>query len=129
MLLISVLFLATAVEARPWGGGRQLGKGKDKPNKKRICETACMKKQKDTDDEFKCGKKSCQRSCRMKKKECCQTSCKMARTSCKKELVAECETRCNKGPKSNSCKECKKNKCKQIEACEKARACKKPKAL
>ena len=35
MLLISVLFLATAVEAQPWGGGRQLAKAKP-------CETACM---------------------------------------------------------------------------------------
>ena len=32
MLLISVLFLATAVEARPGGGSRQLGKKKKSPN-------------------------------------------------------------------------------------------------
>ena len=45
MLLISVLFLATAVEALPGGGGRQLGKGK-KPNKKckvDVCWKKCQK--------------------------------------------------------------------------------------
>ena len=42
MLLVSVLFLATAVEALPGGGGRQLAKDK-KPNKK--CKVdACWKK-------------------------------------------------------------------------------------
>ena len=45
MLLISFLFLATAVEALPGGGGRQLGKGK-KPNKKckvDVCWKKCQK--------------------------------------------------------------------------------------
>jgi len=45
MLLISMLFLATAVEALPGGGGRQLGKGK-KPNKKckvDVCWKKCQK--------------------------------------------------------------------------------------
>ena len=37
MLLISFLFLATAVEALPGGGGRQLGKGKDKNCKVDAC--------------------------------------------------------------------------------------------
>ena len=42
MLLVSILFLATAVEALPGGGGRQLGKGKDK--KKNCKVDACWKK-------------------------------------------------------------------------------------
>ena len=42
MLLIWVLFLATAVEALPGGGGRQLGKG---PRARRaICKKACQNK-------------------------------------------------------------------------------------
>ena len=50
MLLVSILFLATAVEALPGGGGRQLawdpraGKGKKcKPSKVDVCWKECKK--------------------------------------------------------------------------------------
>ena len=46
MLLIWVLFLATAVEALPGGGGRQLGKGPraHRQARRAICKTACQNK-------------------------------------------------------------------------------------
>ena len=48
MLLIWVLFLATAVEALPGGGGRQLGKGPraHRQARRAICKTACQNKPK-----------------------------------------------------------------------------------
>ena len=119
MLLISVLFLATAVEARPWGGGRQLAKGNDKPNKKRICEAACMQ---NSDGAYKaCAKWSTW------KKYCCTRTCKDARKSCKNDLKSECKKSCKKG--KAACKECMQTECKDgvSDACEKAQFCKKQK--
>ena len=114
MLLISVLFLATAVE----------GKGNDKPNKKRICETACMQS---SDGAYKaCAKWGTW------KKNCCKTTCKDARKSCKDDLKSEkyCPV-CKKISKAGktACKKCIQTKCKNgvSLACEKAQFCKKQK--
>ena len=109
MLLISVLFLATAVE----------GKGNDKPNKKRICETACMQS---SDGAYKaCAKWSTW------KKHCCTKTCKEARKSCKDDLKSECPV-CKKKGKAR-CKKCIQTECKNgvSLACEKAQFCKKQK--
>ena len=113
MLLISVLFLATAVEARPWGGGRQLAKAKP-------CETACMN--------------GAYEACK-KKKKCCKKTCSGARKDCKKDLKSECKKSCKKSKSkklTKKCKECMHAECKNgvSPACEKAHFCKiKPKAL
>tara|TARA_B100000780_G_C20660156_1_gene262867 strand:- start:49 stop:450 length:402 start_codon:yes stop_codon:yes gene_type:complete len=121
MLLISVLFLATAVEARPWGGGRQLAKGK--PNKKRICEAACMQ---NSDGAYKaCAKWSAW------KKYCCTKTCKIARKSCKDDVKSECPV-CKKISKEGKaeCKKCIQTECKNggvSHACDTAQFCKKQK--
>ena len=119
MLLISVLFLATAVEAQPWGGGRQLAKAKP-------CETACMNG----------AYEACKKSKKKKTTWCCKTTCSGARKVCKKDLKSECKKSCAKKSKSKkskaACKECMHAECKNgvLPACEKAHFCKmKPKAL
>ena len=119
MLLISVLFLATAVEA----------KAKPKPNKKRICEAACMQ---NSDGAYKaCAKWSTW------KKHCCTKTCKDARKSCKDDLKSECPV-CKKKGMKTACKKCTQTECKNggvSHACETAQFCKKqnnpknPKAL
>ena len=69
MLLIWVLFLATAVEALPGGGGRQLGKGKEKPDTCRCTKICRAQKKKRKCCHTKCKSKACRKECRVSRKK------------------------------------------------------------
>jgi len=72
MLLVWVLFLATAVEALSGGGGRQLkGKGKGKGKGKVDCSEIMEPKQK-----AKCCKKQCKNKAPKQAKKACKRACK-----------------------------------------------------
>jgi len=128
MLLISMLFLATAVEARPGGGGRLLAKkSKKEPSCRKGCKQACEAM------EAPCskGQKACKKTCKKdKRKESCEVlglkgkACKKEKkanklASCKAELE-DCNKKSKKS-KKNKCKAgiCKKKPCKKTSACPK----------
>ena len=125
MLLISMLFLATAVEALPGGGGRQLAK--KEPSCRKGCKNACK------EQEAPCskGQKACKKTCKKdKRKESCEALGLMGK-ACKKEKKANKAADCkaeleacnkkNKKSKRNKCKAgiCKKKPCKKTSACPK----------
>merc|ERR1740124_1775539 len=99
MLLVSILFLATAVEALPGGGGRQLawdpraGKGKKcKPSKVDVCWKECKKLEAEP---MSIVQRVLASPCTItfmddceKKKKCCKKQCKESAT--KKSCIKSC---------------------------------------
>ena len=65
MLLVWALFLATAVEALPGGGGRQLGNGKGPFYKCKQCQGVTKE----------CCKKACKSEKNPKKNKSCNKAC------------------------------------------------------
>ena len=120
MLLISVLFLATAVEARPWGGGRQL----DKVKENKSCVKACVKNTGITNMWNEYTKEFEYTKCvdmpsKGKTKTCCKKTCQQASMFCEDFLSNEA---CKKHKHTNFAA-CKKKSCRDNYMCVRAKEC------